>query len=104
MQPSRDGGSCHLCEGVMVNSHIPFLGRIEHYYLCARDLVYSSVNQWTLGCFHTCGIVTNVAINREVHTKFSVVFPILQITRSEIAGSYASSIFNFVRNFLTFFP
>ena len=56
-----------------------------------------------LGCFHTLGVVNSSTRNTRIHVLLWImVYGFLRVyahvLSSEIAGSYGSSIFNFLRN------
>ena len=59
-------------------------------------LIQSSIDGH-LGCFHALAIVNSAAMNIEGHVSFQIsVFVFSRhIPRSEIAGSYGSSVFSF---------
>ena len=56
-----------------------------------------------LGCFHILAIVNNAVRDIRIHVSFwiSVYIFFTYILRSGIATSYTSSIFRFLKNFLT---
>ena len=65
--------------------------------MCHSFLIHSSADGH-LGCFHVLAIINSAAMKIGVHVSLSVLVSLVCVPRSEIAGSYGSSISSFLRN------
>jgi len=66
-------------------------------YMYHSFLIHSSADRH-LGCFHVLAIINSAVTNIGIHVSLSILVSSLCMPTSGIAGSYGSSISNFLRN------
>ena len=81
------------CIHVAANVIISFFFMAEWYSIVYMHYIFLIISDGHLGCFHVLAVVNSVAVNVGVHVSFSMRSFVWDRPRSEIAGSYGSSIF-----------
>ena len=72
-------------------------------YIYHIFFIHSSVDRH-LGCFHVLAKVNSATVNIGVHLSVRIMVFSEYMPRNEIAGSYSSSIFIFLRNLPYYSP
>ena len=69
------------------------------YFHCmyVPQLLYSFLCLWNLGCFHVLAVVNSAAMNIGPCVSFQIINFSRYMTKSEITGSYGSSISGFFK-------